>query len=160
VRTSIAGPARRTYASLSPYTPPPQSVYEVFDEPSKSRQKDRALLRLAEQAKSGPPSAEEGSEAKNPTAIVDYIREELAERLAERVEVRSTSIPNSRLRLSGDDEACRPLIVDTLGLENSPIDNPGTFRARWPAHKDPAGDFGRRIGRWRQEEVAGSRGQW
>lgn len=158
VRTSIAGPSRRKYASLSPYTPPPQSVYEVFDEPSKSRQKDRALLRLAEPAKSGLSS--EGSETKKPTAIVDYIREELAERLAERVEVRRTSIPNSRFRLSGDDEACRSLIMDTLGLENSPIDNTGTFSARWSAHEDPAGDFGRRIGRWRQEEVAGSRGQW
>jgi NADH dehydrogenase [ubiquinone] 1 alpha subcomplex assembly factor 5 len=61
--------SRRLYATLSPYTPPPTAAYEVFDEPSKARQRDRALLRL--------PDAK----------VVDYLREELAERLLERIEV-------------------------------------------------------------------------
>lgn len=63
----------RRYATLSPYTPPPTAAYEVFDEPSKARQRDRALLRMAD------------------VKVVDYLREELAERLAERVEVASKS---------------------------------------------------------------------
>ena len=64
----------RTYATLSPDTPPPQSPYEVFDEPSKFRQRDRALLRLNEKEEKG-------------SGVVDYLREEIAERLAERIEV-------------------------------------------------------------------------
>jgi hypothetical protein len=66
----------RTYATLSPYTPTPTAAYEVFDEPSKARQRDRALLRLR--------SKEGGGD----TSVVDYLREELAERLSERIEVR------------------------------------------------------------------------
>lgn len=54
-------------------TPPPQTPYEVFDETSKARHRDRAILRLEKQ------SAD--------VKVVDYVREELAERLAERVEV-------------------------------------------------------------------------
>lgn len=69
-------PLTRPYATLSPYTPPPTTPYEVFDEPSKARQRDRALLRL--QSKEG------GGDA----TVVDYLREELAERLSERIEVR------------------------------------------------------------------------
>jgi len=65
----------RTYATLSPYTPTPTAAYEVFDEPSKARQRDRALLRLR--------SKEGGGD----TSVVDYLREELAERLSERIEV-------------------------------------------------------------------------
>jgi hypothetical protein len=65
----------RSYATLSPYTPTPTAAYEVFDEPSKARQRDRALLRLR--------SKEGGGD----TSVVDYLREELAERLSERIEV-------------------------------------------------------------------------
>jgi NADH dehydrogenase [ubiquinone] 1 alpha subcomplex assembly factor 5 len=67
---------RLTYATLNPHTPPPTTPYEVFDEPSKIRQRDRALLRLKASS----------SDAEGPK-IVDYIREELSERLAERIEV-------------------------------------------------------------------------
>ena len=65
----------RTYATLSPYTPTPTAAYEVFDEPSKARQRDRALLRLR---------SEEGG---GDVSVVDYLRDELAERLSERIEV-------------------------------------------------------------------------
>jgi hypothetical protein len=65
----------RPYATLSPYTPPPTTPYEVFDEPSKARQRDRALIRLR--------SKEGGGDH----GVVDYLREELAERLSERIEV-------------------------------------------------------------------------
>jgi hypothetical protein len=66
-----------TYATLSPHTPPPITPYEIFDEPSKIAQRNRALKRL----RSDPSPNNEGP------AIVDYIREELAERLTERIEV-------------------------------------------------------------------------
>ena len=65
----------RPYATLSPYTPTPTAAYEVFDEPSKARQRDRALIRLK--------SKEGGGDA----SVVDYLREELADRLSERIEV-------------------------------------------------------------------------
>jgi hypothetical protein len=72
-RTKVLRP--RPYATLSPYTPPPTAVYEVFDEPTKARQRDRALIRLR--------SKEGGGDH----GVVDYLREELAERLSERIEV-------------------------------------------------------------------------
>ena len=71
---SVAAPLR-SYATLSPYTPPPTTPYEVFDEPSKARQRDRALIRLRSEQGGGD------------VAVVDYLREELAERLSERIEV-------------------------------------------------------------------------
>jgi NADH dehydrogenase [ubiquinone] 1 alpha subcomplex assembly factor 5 len=74
----------RTYATISPHTPPPQTPYEVYDEPSKFRQRDRALLRLRENMK----DAEADNTGGKGLGVVDYLREELAERLAERVEVR------------------------------------------------------------------------
>ena len=67
----------RSYATLSPYTPAPTTPYEVFDEPSKARQRDRALIRLRSEQGGGD------------TGVVDYLREELAERLSERIEVSS-----------------------------------------------------------------------
>lgn len=72
-RSPLATP--RSYATLSPYTPTPTAAYEVFDEPSKARQRDRALIRLK--------SKEGGGDA----SVVDYLREELADRLSERIEV-------------------------------------------------------------------------
>jgi len=75
--------ALRTYAKISPDTPPPQAPYEVFDEPSKWRQRDRALARLRE----APGGSEIGEDGRGDTKIVDYLREELADRLSERVEV-------------------------------------------------------------------------
>lgn len=73
----------RSYATISPDTPPPQTPYEVFDEPSKFRQRDRALIRLRESLKD---NETDNTNGKGP-GVVDYLREELAERLAERVEV-------------------------------------------------------------------------
>ncbi|WVR07555.1 hypothetical protein IAU60_004597 [Kwoniella sp. DSM 27419] len=67
----------RQYATLNPHTPPPTTPYEVFDEPSKNKQRDRAILRLRE-------SPKEGDE--EPVKVVDYLREEIADRLAERIE--------------------------------------------------------------------------
>lgn len=59
---------RRAYATLSPHTPPPQVAYSVFDETAKARQRDRAILR-------------------SDSRILDYLREEIADRLSERIEV-------------------------------------------------------------------------
>ena len=74
--------AVRTYAKISPDTPPPAVAYEVFDEPSKVRQRDRALIRLRETA-----AGETDDTNGKGLGVVDYLREELAERLTERVEV-------------------------------------------------------------------------
>lgn len=68
----------RSYASLSPDAPPPTRPYDVFDEDGKARQRDRAVLRLREAAVKGEVSGPE---------VLDYLREEVADRLAERVEV-------------------------------------------------------------------------
>ena len=67
------------YATISPNAPLPTTPYEVFDEPSKTAQRDRAVLRLRDRAESS-----EGS-----LNAVDYIQEELAERIADRIEVRA-----------------------------------------------------------------------
>lgn len=75
----FALPLQRSYASLSPDTPPPTKAYEVFDEDGKTRQRDRAILRLKEQQEAG--------ELEDPQ-VLDYLREEVADRITERVEVR------------------------------------------------------------------------
>jgi hypothetical protein len=72
--------AARRYASLSPDAPPPTRPYDVFDEEGKARQRDRAVIRLREATEAGEISGPE---------VLDYLREEVADRLAERVEVRS-----------------------------------------------------------------------
>ncbi|WWC91839.1 uncharacterized protein L201_006786 [Kwoniella dendrophila CBS 6074] len=74
----------RSYATLSPHTPPPTKPYEVFDEPSKGRQKDRAIVRLREEGESFKSRSAENDE--DPVKVVDYLREEISERLAERIE--------------------------------------------------------------------------
>ena len=68
-----------SYATVSPLAGPSTSAYEVFDEPSKTRQRDRAIIRLKEE-----------SGATGGPSVIDYVREELAERLVDRVEVRIT----------------------------------------------------------------------
>lgn len=75
----------RTYATLNPHTPPPTSPYQVFDEPSKDLQRSRAIIRLRElQAQSENEPVEEEDDG---LRVVDYLREEVADRLAERIEV-------------------------------------------------------------------------
>lgn len=96
----LALPLHRTYASLSPDTPPPAKAYEVFDEDGKTRQKDRAILRLREQQEAG--------ELEDPQ-VLDYIREEVADRITERIEVR-------RLR------ECKRSWPLTSGSEDAPGD--------------------------------------
>ncbi len=71
--------AARRYASLSPDAPPPTRPYDVFDEEGKARQRDRAVIRLREATETGDIPGPE---------VLDYLREEVADRLAERVEVR------------------------------------------------------------------------
>ena len=84
-------PLLRGYATLSPHTPPPQTPYEVFDEPSKARQRDRALIRLKQYTKAQTEDrvvkTQDGTSELTGLRIVDYLREELAERVAERIEV-------------------------------------------------------------------------
>jgi NADH dehydrogenase [ubiquinone] 1 alpha subcomplex assembly factor 5 len=76
----------RPYAKISPDTPPPQTPYEVFDEPSKYRQRDRVLLRLRENIGVGREEVINNLDGEG-MGVVDYLRDELAERLVERVEV-------------------------------------------------------------------------
>ncbi len=76
----------RAYATLSPDTPPPQTPYEVFDEPSKFRQRDRAILRLKEEYAKLPKDGKYNTENEY-LRSVDALRDELAARLVERIEV-------------------------------------------------------------------------
>lgn len=88
----------RPYATIAPGALPPQHAYEVFDEHSKERQRDRAVLRLRQTAAghsshAGALSESDGvsesqSDGRGPMGVVDYLREEIAERLVERIEVR------------------------------------------------------------------------
>ena len=82
-RASCSRHPYRCFATVSSYSPPPPSTspYEVFDDRSKARQRDRAVLRLKDRAISRP---------EEPPEALDYLREELAERLAERVEVKTS----------------------------------------------------------------------
>ncbi|BEJ12530.1 hypothetical protein CspHIS471_0209900 [Cutaneotrichosporon sp. HIS471] len=79
--------AARYYASLSPDAPPPTRPYDVFDEEGKARQRDRAVIRLREATAAGEISGPD---------VLDYLREEMADRLAERVEdVLGDKLPQS-----------------------------------------------------------------
>lgn len=73
---SLAAPFavhRRNYASHSTFNPPPTlNPLSIFSPTCKSAQRARAIRRLREQGHS--------------PSLVDYVREEVAERLAERVE--------------------------------------------------------------------------
>jgi NADH dehydrogenase [ubiquinone] 1 alpha subcomplex assembly factor 5 len=107
----VANP-RRTYATLSPHTPPPTTPYEVFDEPSKIRQRDRAILRLREhEAVAGP-------------GVVDYLREDIAERLAERVEDLRVP-PGSILEMTSHAGQVTKVLQEVLGDELHPSQEAG-----------------------------------
>ncbi|WVR00077.1 hypothetical protein IAU59_007219 [Kwoniella sp. CBS 9459] len=104
----------RTYATLNPHTPPPTTPYEVFDEPSKDRQRDRAILRLRQ---SGAETSEaENENGEDPVKVVDYLREEIAERLAERIEDLKTP-PGSILELAAHSGQLTQILQEVLADE-------------------------------------------
>lgn len=109
----LALPLQRSYASLSPDTPPPAKAYEVFDEDGKTRQKDRAILRLREQQEAG--------DLEDPQ-VLDYIREEVADRITERVEVRCA--PWQQPLTTGPQDApgdrCRAVVARGTADANAP----------------------------------------
>ena len=84
--TATAIKHSRLYASISPHAPLRTGPYEVFDEKAKIRQRDRAILRAD-------PTSGHG--------VVDYLREEIAERLSERVEVGNASRAKLIIRICG-----------------------------------------------------------
>ncbi|ORY35649.1 hypothetical protein BCR39DRAFT_511310 [Naematelia encephala] len=98
-------PLCRSYATLSPTTPPPQAAYQVFDEPSKATQRDRAIARIRQHSASS--TAED-------LGVVDYLREEIAERLIERVEDLRVP-PTSILDLSGHAGQLTRAMQEVLG---------------------------------------------
>ncbi|WVO24724.1 uncharacterized protein IAS62_006094 [Cryptococcus decagattii] len=103
----------RTYATLNPHTPPPTSPYQVFDEPSKDLQRSRAIIRLRElQAQSENGSAEE----EDGLRVVDYLREEVADRLAERMEDLKVP-PSSILELSSHAGQLTQVLQEVLADE-------------------------------------------
>ncbi|OCF38005.1 hypothetical protein I317_03966 [Kwoniella heveanensis CBS 569] len=104
----------RTYATLNPHTPPPTTPYEVFDEPSKDRQRDRAILRLRQDTSD--PADQEGSDVEDPVKVVDYLREEIAERLAERIEDLKTP-PGSILELAAHSGQLTQILQEVLADE-------------------------------------------
>jgi len=89
----------RGYATLSPHTPPPQAAYTVFDEPSKARQRDRAVLRAD-------------------STIVDYLRHEIADRLSERMEDLKTP-PASILEVAAHAGPVTRALQETIGGDRS-----------------------------------------
>ncbi|KAL7419155.1 hypothetical protein Q5752_005991 [Cryptotrichosporon argae] len=113
----------RTYASLSPHTPPPTSPYEVFDELSKVRQRDRALRRLAEQGLD--------------KTVVDYVRDEMAERLVERVEDIKVP-PSSILELAAHAGQLTRVLQDVLGDELHPDAGKAINEQRWWGMLEPS----------------------
>lgn len=128
IRTArpLALPLRRAYASLSPDTPPPAKAYEVFDEDGKTRQKDRAILRLREQQEAG--------ELEDPQ-VLDYIREEVADRITERIEVCGCLFEQSQPLMSGPEDAPgdRRRAVVTCGTADSYASG-GTRRQAAPVY--------------------------
>lgn len=72
-------PFHRTLASVAPGPPPAQATtpFEVFDRNAKRRQRDRAAVR-------------DGGEK---SRVTDYLRSEVADRMAERFEVRPSKSP-------------------------------------------------------------------
>ncbi|WVQ84581.1 hypothetical protein IAT38_006735 [Cryptococcus sp. DSM 104549] len=136
-------PLARSYATLNPHTPPPTSPYQVFDEPSKNSQRDRAILRLKEagreaQAQGGVAAGAERTgegavvqvEEEDPLIVVDYLREEISDRLCERIEDIKTP-PNSILELASHAGLLTQLLQRTLPDE-VPTDGTGsTERRKW-----------------------------
>ncbi|EKD01704.1 hypothetical protein A1Q2_03941 [Trichosporon asahii var. asahii CBS 8904] len=108
----LALPLHRAYASLSPDTPPPAKAYEVFDEDGKTRQKDRAILRLREQQEAG--------ELEDPQ-VLDYIREEVADRITERIE----TPPAIVVELSSHAGQLTRMLQEVLGDKLHPSTEPG-----------------------------------
>ncbi|KAK4687799.1 NADH dehydrogenase [ubiquinone] 1 alpha subcomplex assembly factor 5, partial [Tremellales sp. Uapishka_1] len=106
-RFPAASSSIRSYASLSPHTPAPTQPYQIFDEGSKLRQRDRAILRLKERG-------EKDGE-------VGYLREEIAERLAERIEDLRIP-PSSILDLSSHTGTLTKILQETLGDEITSTD--------------------------------------
>ncbi|WWC64725.1 uncharacterized protein I303_107336 [Kwoniella dejecticola CBS 10117] len=104
----------RSYATLSPHTPPPTTPYEVFDEPSKNRQRDRAIIRLREEEQTAGPRAEDADV--DPVKVVDYLREEVSERLAERVEDLRTP-PASILELAAHSGQLTQILQEVIADE-------------------------------------------
>ncbi|WWC95008.1 hypothetical protein V866_001860 [Kwoniella sp. B9012] len=129
----IATPAfiPRSYATLSPHTPPPTTPYEVFDEPSKDSQKDRAIARLREAGHSSQINSAEIDE--DPVKVVDYIREEIAERLAERIEDLRIP-PSSILELAGHSGQLTQILQEVIADEvpsSSDQQDTQTERRKW-----------------------------
>ncbi|GMK59184.1 hypothetical protein CspeluHIS016_0701990 [Cutaneotrichosporon spelunceum] len=125
LRPAVTASAARYYASLSPDAPPPTRPYDVFDEEGKARQRDRAVIRLRE--------ATEAGEIPGPE-VLDYIREEVADRLAERVEDLKTP-PSSILDLSSHAGQLTRILQDVLGDRLPPSEEGagvvGSGRRRW-----------------------------
>lgn len=121
--------AWRAYASLSPDSPPPTAAYDVFDEAAKARQKDRSIIRLRQAA------AEMGTD---PT-VLDYLREEVADRICERVEVRFGLLEEDLLTCPGLEDSslcvCGPLIslrtVDSNDSRRAGRVTPSVPRGSW-----------------------------
>lgn len=97
----------RGYASLSNAPTP----YDVFDEAAKARQRDRAVIRAREAVEAGEIEDVE---------VLDYLREETADRIAERVEDLKTP-PAVVLDLSSHAGQLTKLLQDVLGDEGGHV---------------------------------------
>ncbi|KAL1413293.1 hypothetical protein Q8F55_001049 [Vanrija albida] len=105
-----AAASPRPYATLSPHTPPPSAAYDVFDEAAKAAQRDRAVARVREAAAAGEVEGEE---------VLDYLRDEVADRLVERVEDLKVP-PATIVDLSAHAGQLTRMLQDVLGDELHP----------------------------------------
>ncbi|WVQ77472.1 hypothetical protein IAR50_007158 [Cryptococcus sp. DSM 104548] len=131
-------PLPRSYATLNPNTPPPTTAYQVFDEPSKDLQRSRAIIRLRElqTAKGSDDPASQGDSqisAEDGLRVVDYLREEVSERLAERIEDLRVP-PSSIMELSAHAGQLTQILQDVLADEvpgEGQDDGKGKGRRQW-----------------------------
>ncbi|ODN89211.1 hypothetical protein L198_06534 [Cryptococcus wingfieldii CBS 7118] len=119
-RLSPRLPQPRFYATLNPNTPPPTAAYQVFDEPSKDLQRSRAIIRLRElqaaKAKAEPAQGDSQISDEDGLRVVDYLREEVSERLAERIgDLRVP--PSSIMELSAHAGQLTQILQDVLADE-------------------------------------------
>ncbi|ODN99215.1 hypothetical protein I350_07374 [Cryptococcus amylolentus CBS 6273] len=113
-------PQPRFYATLNPHTPPPTAAYQVFDEPSKDLQRSRAIIRLREleaaKANAEPGPGDLQVSVEDGLRVVDYLREEVSERLAERIEDLKVP-PSSIMELSAHAGQLTQILQDVLADE-------------------------------------------
>ncbi|WVN87537.1 uncharacterized protein L203_102720 [Cryptococcus depauperatus CBS 7841] len=109
---------RRTFATLNASIPRSATPYQVFDEASKDAQRSRAIIRLRQfqgQSDNYDSAHEAGiqPDVEDSLRVVDYLREEISERLAERIEDLRVP-PSSIMEISSHAGQLTQILQDVL----------------------------------------------